>query len=264
MNTTKQEDIYLGVDLGSTSIKILAIDSNEKIVGSKKIKSTPQNLASINEYDFEKHFNKRIKFICATGYGRKSLKSANYITSEIACQAKGLTSIYTGIGTIIDVGGQDTKIIRLDNNKIVDFYMNDKCASGTGRYIEKTASILGCSIEEMTKIKMEEKNLKPISSTCAVFAETEIISLMLEDLSVAAIANSVYCSLASRLMNTAMQFGLKEIVVFTGGLAKHTQLVNWMEKVRKGKIFVPLYLDSQITAAFGAALIGKNLVNNGD
>lgn len=263
MNNFDYGDIYLGVDLGSTSIKSMAIDDTGKIVWSNIQSTNPKNLILINEFDFYGFFNNKLRSICTTGYGRKNLKAAKYSSTEILCQAKGIAHLFEGTGTIIDVGGQDTKIINLMKNKVTDFYMNDKCASGTGRFIDKAAGILGCSLEEMANLEIREESTKPISSTCAVFAETEIISLISENWSVAKIADSLYYSLAIRLANTAQVFGFNENVVFTGGLAKHKRLLYWLEKVMKCKVVVP-QIDSQTTAALGAALMAKELIKKED
>ncbi len=254
--------VYLGVDLGSTAIKIVGVNGAGDILFNDLIRTNPQNILNINSIDYRKYSDNPVKSICATGYGRKNLFEANCASPEIICQARGIIHLYEGVGTIIDVGGQDTKVIEVAKSKVVNFYMNDKCAAGTGRFIEKVADILGLSLKEMSTMKIEDNDVVPITSVCAVFAETEIISLIAKNTNISRIINSLYYSLANRLANNVRAFGLKDKVVFTGGLGVHERFIYWLQEVLKCKIIVPA--SPQFSAALGAALIGKELKQNED
>jgi predicted CoA-substrate-specific enzyme activase len=257
-----EENLYLGVDLGSTAIKFIGIDDKGAIVWNYKELTCPDVLRQVSQTGYKQFVGKNIKSVCATGYGRKSLNWADRVTTEIICQARGIANLYKEAETVIDIGGQDTKIIRLKNSKIANFKMNDKCAAGTGRFIEKIASILNCSLNALSQTVPDDDSIFSINSTCVVFAETEIISLVAQGKSVKEIANSFYYSLANRIASSVKAFGLKETVVLTGGLGSHKCLVYWLQKLLCCKVFVPDF--SQYSAAYGAALLAKENLSEKD
>jgi predicted CoA-substrate-specific enzyme activase len=214
----------------------------------------PGMIRQVAQADYKQLIGKNIKAVCATGYGRKSLNWADSVTTEIICQARGIASLYEDAQTVIDIGGQDTKFISLNHARVVHFLMNDKCAAGTGRFIEKVAGILNCSLAELAGTPPAGPGL-PINSTCAIFAETEIISMVAQGKGAAEIANSVYYSLAGRIANSAQALGLKQKVVLTGGLGGHRALVYWLEQLLGCKVYVPAVF--QYSAAYGAALLAR-------
>jgi len=251
------ESVYLGVDLGSTSIKFVGLDEQGEINWSHLILTNPETIQQTSQMDFKKMVGGTIKSVCATGYGRKNITCADNITTEIICQTKGISRLFNDAKTVIDIGGQDTKIISISNSRIVNFFMNDKCAAGTGRFIEKVSDILNCPLSIMAETSAEESSILMINALCAIFAETEIISLIADGKSVGQIINSLYYSLANRIANSVKSFGLREKVVLTGGLGQHKCLVYWLEKLLGCNILIPTI--PQYSAAYGAALIGREM-----
>jgi predicted CoA-substrate-specific enzyme activase len=258
MSNYCNENVYLGIDLGSTSIKFIGLNEQDQISWSHLILTNPNTIQQISQMDFQQLVGGTIKSVCATGYGRKNITWADNVTTEIICQARGISHLFKDAETVIDIGGQDTKIISINNSRIVNFYMNDKCAAGTGRFIEKVSDILNCPLSAMAGTSAEESPVVLINAMCAIFAETEIVSLIANGKSVGQIINSLYYALANRIANSVKAFGLREKVVLTGGLGQHQCLVYWLEQLLKCKILIPII--PQHSAAYGAALIGKEMV----
>lgn len=254
-NNGSAANVYLGVDLGSTSIKFVGVDDSGAIVWEYREPTYPGMIRQVARADYKQLIGPNVKAVCATGYGRKNLNWADSVTTEIICQARGIANLYKDAQTVIDIGGQDTKLISLKDSRVAHFLMNDKCAAGTGRFIEKVADILNCSLEELAGTPPGAGPVLPINSTCAIFAETEIISMVAQGKGAGEIANSVYYSLAGRIANSVQVLGLKQKVVLTGGLGGHRSLVYWMEKVLRCKVYVPAV--SQYSAAYGAALLAR-------
>lgn len=255
MDNCSGENLYLGVDLGSTAIKFVGVDDRGVITWDYMELTNPGMIQQVSQVDYKQLVGKNVRSVCATGYGRKNLDWADSVTTEIICQARGIANLYKDAQTVIDIGGQDTKIISIKNSRVVRFLMNDKCAAGTGRFIEKVADILNCSLKELSQTTANKGPVLPINSTCAIFAETEIISLVAQRKCVEQIINSLYYSLAGRIANSVKAFGLNEKVVLTGGLGVHRCLVYWLEQLLGCKVSVPAV--SQYSAAYGAALIAR-------
>ncbi|MDR1066369.1 MAG: acyl-CoA dehydratase activase [Clostridiales bacterium] len=249
---------YLGIDVGSTGIKIVCVDDDANALWRQSFPTNPLNIKLVEKQDFMKSIGVEIAAACSTGYGRKKIGWADCAATEILCQAKGVSALDRNCKTVIDIGGQDTKIISVENSQLARFSMNDKCAAGTGRFIEKAAGILGCSLEEMSKSPICEKGVLSIDSTCATFAETEIISLIAEGKDVSRIINSLYHSLAGRIANMVRTFGLTDHIVLTGGLATHGNLVYWLEQLLECHITIPD--EPRFSAAYGAAIIGGDFI----
>ena len=249
---------YLGIDLGSTGIKIVSVDVNANILWRQSFPTNPINLKFVESQGFLKLSNGEIAAVCSTGYGRKKIDWADCISTEISCQVKGISALNSKCKTVIDIGGQDTKIISIENSQLARFSMNDRCAAGTGRFIEKAAGILGCSLEEMSKSQICNKPILSIDSTCATFAETEIISLIAEGKDVWQIVNSLYYALACRIANMVRAFGLTDYIVLTGGLATHRSLIYWLEHFLKCQITIPD--EPRFSAAYGAAVTARDFI----
>lgn len=261
MSSYCSENMYLGIDLGSSAIKFIGLNERSEVSWSHVIPTNPQTIQQTSQREFESLVKGTVKSVCATGYGRKNIAWADHVTTEIICQARGVSQLFKNAETVIDIGGQDTKIIGVHNSRIVNFYMNDKCAAGTGRFIEKVADILNCPLRVMAGTSVEENSVVLINSVCAIFAETEIISLIADGKSRGQIINSLYYSLANRIANSVKAFGLREKVVLTGGLGQHRCLVYWLEKLLGCEILVPAI--PQYSVAYGAALIGMGMVKRG-
>jgi predicted CoA-substrate-specific enzyme activase len=266
---------FVGVDIGSTAIKITIIDETRKLVGSKIsgsgsmfYKYAHETLdALLNEIGIEKE---EIVYTVATGYGRKIFKEADENISEITANAIGAVAAakeYGNIKTIINIGGQDSKAISLDDEgNVVNFAMNDRCAAGTGKFLDACAMNLEISVEELGEKHFSAKGTPlSINSTCAVFAESEIIGLLGNSHSVEDIVAGVHYSIAKRIVKLVKRVGIKEGIYFDGGPALNSGLVNAIENELGKKIFIPAF--PQVTTSYGAAIMGvdsymyQNLAN---
>lgn len=252
--------IYAGIDAGSRAIKVVLLDEGLNIVGfgiqDQGVKQA--NLASdlldrtLTEANY---FHKDIKYSIATGYGRDALEFADNTITEITCHAKGILHLYPKVQTIIDIGGQDSKLIRLDNGGFVrDFVMNDRCAAGTGRFLEIVSTQLEINLKELGKYAERADNPSVISSMCVVFAETEIIGLLASGESRENIAAGVQVSIASRTKAMAGR-KVEEPIIFTGGVA----LIPGMNMALEKAIGSPVLIsqDPQFTGALGAAILAS-------
>ena len=198
-----------------------------------------------------------VKFIVGTGYGRVKIPFANINLSEIACHGRGAHWCIPTIRTIVDIGGQDSKVIRVDKNgKLLDFGMNDKCAAGTGRFLEVMANALETKLEDMGKISLQSKNPALITAQCGIFAETEVISLIAEGKAVVDIIAGLHDSIASRTLSLVNRVGLELDITMTGGVAKNIGVVNSLEK-KLGVEIKKIPIDPQIIGALGASLFAK-------
>ncbi len=256
---------FLGIDIGSTAIKIVLIDGSGNIVayqvtptGSHFHKNTLESLRML----FERTGVKRedIAYIASTGYGRKLFKEADESISEITANATGARIIGKDHGvvrTIINIGGQDSKVILIDDaGHVKNFIMNDKCAAGTGRFLEMTARNLGIEVDELGTMHINARGIPlTINSTCTVFAESEIISLLANGYRPEEIVAGVHYSIAKRIVRLAKRIGIEDMVFFDGGPAMNKGLVSAMEDELMRSIIVPEI--PQITTALGAAVIAR-------
>ncbi|MDY0117468.1 MAG: acyl-CoA dehydratase activase [Sulfurimonadaceae bacterium] len=255
---------FVGVDIGSTAIKITVVNENKEMIGSKIsgsgsmfYKYAHQTLDELlRELDISKE---SIVYTVATGYGRKIFKEADENISEITANAIGAVAAakeFGDIKTIINIGGQDSKAISLDDEgNVVNFAMNDRCAAGTGKFLDACAMNLEISVEELGEKHFSAKGTPlSINSTCAVFAESEIIGLLGNSHSVEDIVCGVHYSIAKRIVKLVKRVGIKEGIYFDGGPALNGGLVHAIENEIGKKIFIPKY--PQVTTSYGAALMG--------
>lgn len=256
---------YLGVDIGSTTIKIVLIDDSGEIVdkiasptGSMFNKNALESLDRLLEHNNLSRDN--IKYIVSTGYGRKLFKISNENVNELTANAKGArNSLGNGrkVKTIINVGGQDTKVILLDDDgKMRNFFMNDKCAAGTGRFLDISARNLEVEVQELEVLHFKAHDTPlPINSICAVFAESEIISLLAAGHNTSEIASGIHYSIAKRITRLASRGNIEDSVLFDGGTALNKGMVDALEN----ELMRPVYVNPfpQFTTSFGAALIAK-------
>ncbi|MDQ7094511.1 acyl-CoA dehydratase activase [Desulfosporosinus sp. PR] len=252
------ENYYLGVDIGSLTVKIVLLNRAKEILGQSVAR------AGYNGRDVANRLIEQllaqtglsaseISVTVATGYGRVTFPSDREV-SEITCQAKGISHLFPSARTIIDIGGQDSKVIKLlPNGKVGDFAMNDKCAAGTGRFLEVMASALEVDLSEMEAFVAPAKNPTKISSFCTVFAESEVISQVSSGTPKADILAGVCDSVASRVASLTSRIGLEPDIVFTGGVAHNHGVVNSLAKQLGFPLLV--FKEPSITAALGAALL---------
>jgi predicted CoA-substrate-specific enzyme activase len=249
--------IALGIDIGSTTSKCVLVDESKKIIATALI------VAGIGTNGAEKCMSevlekagfsrKDIGFVMATGYGRKNFREADGELSELSCHAKGVHFTNPGISTIIDIGGQDAKVIRLNSKGMIEnFLMNDKCAAGTGRFLDVMSAILQIPIAEFEQLARSASEPAKISSTCTVFAESEVISQLANgskpDCVIAGICNSV----ASRVASLARRIGIKEDVFMSGGVARNGGVRDALE--RELRVPIQYTEESQLMGALGAAI----------
>jgi benzoyl-CoA reductase subunit A len=255
--------LVAGVDIGSSSAKAVVLD-NGKIVGSAII-ATGTNSAETAHQVIDKALSGNglsinlMSCVIATGYGRINVPFARKHITEIACHARGIVSVYESVRTILDMGGQDCKVIRCnEQGKVTNFLMNDKCAAGTGRYLERVATTLEIPIGEFGRMSLETvSGPVTISSFCAVFAEGDALLLMREGAHVNDILAGVCDALATRIERLVAQVGIEGDFSITGGIAKNIGLVRRIERNLGIKPLIAP--DPQIIGALGAALFAQEI-----
>jgi len=251
---------FAGVDIGSTMTKVVIMD--EEVLASV-IGPTGAEHRRLAYRVMEEALERanlsfdEVSYIVATGYGRINVPFADKQITEITCHAKGVSSLFPTVHIAIDIGGQDAKGIKISGGRVIDFVMNDKCAAGTGRFLEVIAEALGLKLEEMGEVSMKSKNKAKISSTCTVFAEQEVVSRIAEGTLIEDILAGLHDAIASRIYRMAERLKIERDVVVTGGVAKNIGVVKAMEEYLGFPVLVPQ--EPLLTGARGAALLGKEL-----
>jgi len=252
-------DAVIGVDIGSTMTKVVVLGDGilSSVIGptgaehrrlAYKVVEEAMSRASISPQD--------VSYIVATGYGRINVPFADRQITEISCHGRGVSYLFPSARTVIDIGGQDSKGIKLEDGRVREFVMNDKCAAGTGRFLEVIAEALGIKLEDMGDISLKAKNPVKISSTCTIFAEMEVVSHLSEGVPIEDILAGLHEAIASRVYSMVAKLGIERDVVITGGGAKNKGLVFALEK----KIGFPPLVPPEplITGALGAALFARD------
>jgi predicted CoA-substrate-specific enzyme activase len=250
--------ISAGIDSGSATTKAVLLN-DVKIVASVVLPTTFDLLsAAENAYKIvltDAGIDRNsVSGVYATGYGRNSIKFADKTISEITAHAMGVHYLYPDVSGIIDIGGQDSKVILVNDGRVTDFLMNDKCAAGTGKFLEYTAKALEVPLEELGPLALASEKPASITSMCTVFAESEVISLRARGFKKEDIAAGLIESIARRVAVMARQIGLKQNLAFVGGVAKNAGIKVFLEKELGTTLYVPP--EPQITGALGAALYG--------
>lgn len=248
----------VGIDIGSLTVEVVILEDHRVLhyqiastgsnsrASAEKLLIESLRIAGINRED--------ITYIVATGYGRIGFTAANNRITEITCHGKGAHFIDPAVRMVIDIGGQDSKVIRLNEaGRVLDFAMNDKCAAGTGRFLEVMSQTLEVKIDELSALSEQAVSTVPISSTCTVFAESEVVSLIAQGLPREDIARSLHLSIADRTAGLVNRVGLQEPVMFTGGVAKNRAVASALSEKLKVRLIVPP--EPQIVGALGAALL---------
>jgi (R)-2-hydroxyacyl-CoA dehydratese activating ATPase len=250
--------ITIGIDIGSRTTKIAVIGQEKRDLlysGYDGTSVLPADTVTRLLHNFGlTDTNIQRSNIACTGYGRKAWPGARRIFSEISCHAAGVRYYYPDCRTIIDVGGQDSKVIFLsEEGAVQDFCMNDKCAAGTGRFLEMLAVRLDCSVADLSRLAQTSDSETELASTCVVFAESEIIGLLAQNEKMQNIIRSAHNSIARRIAAQLFSFDFQPPIVFTGGVAQNQDLVQCLAKTIDLDIVVPP--DPEITGALGAALL---------
>jgi len=247
----------MGVDVGSASSKVVILEDGNRTVVAKVVQlgtgsSGPQRVLEEALTESGLKMEDMAKVV-ATGYGRFSFDKADRQVSEISCHAKGIFHLVPTARTIIDIGGQDAKAIKLDDRGgVSQFFMNDKCAAGTGRFIDVMARVLEVTITEMQEYDAKATEPAPISSTCTVFAESEVISQLSQGTSKENIIAGVHQSVAVKACGLAYRGGVTPDVVMSGGVAQNAGVVRAISKELKQPVIVAP--NPQVAGALGAAL----------
>ena len=258
MDINKNGRYYAGIDSGSTSTELVILDEDKKIVKSVMLR-TGANAGAAAARALEKSgiSADEIRAIVATGYGRKNIDFAQSSVTEITCHARGAKHLFPGVRTIIDIGGQDSKAITLDEKgNITNFVMNDKCAAGTGRFLENMAKVLEIDMDTMATEGIKYRNDLTISSMCTVFAESEVVSLIAENYLTADIIHGLNKSVATKTKALARGAVNSDGIMMTGGVAHNQGVVAELEKMFNAKIFIPD--QPEFCGALGAALIAMD------
>ncbi len=250
---------YVGIDIGSTASKTVVLD-DEKIIDSFTLPTGwngRETAKSIYEVLKERNYIEDMRCV-ATGYGRVCVDYADKVVTEITCHGKGGWALFQKDCLIVDVGGQDTKIIQIEDSQVKDFLMNDKCAAGTGKFIEIMATRLGADLNEMYELASKGNPL-PISSMCTVFAESEVIGHIGSGKPREDIAAGVIDSVASRVSNLVVRYGSSADMVLTGGLCDSPYFIEvFSEKVKRN---VQTHSFARYAGALGAALTAAKKTN---
>jgi predicted CoA-substrate-specific enzyme activase len=250
--------IVAGCDVGSLTAKAVIMRGDEILAARvMRAKSHPEESANeIMDQALEQAglVMEEISYCVGTGYGRASIPFARSVESEIACHGKGAQWQMPSVRMVIDIGGQDAKAIRLDDQaNVIRYVYNDKCASGTGRFLEVMADALNIDLNNMGEVSLSSQNPISISNQCVIFAETEIVSLVNEGRDIADIINGLHHALAHRVAALAKGIELQDDIVMTGGVAKNKGMFAALEKAL-GKKIKDLDRDPQINGALGAAI----------
>lgn len=251
---------FAGIDIGSTMTKVVIVSDQieASIIGptgpehrklANKVMEEALNMAGLRFED--------LSYIVATGYGRINVPFADRQITEITCHARGLYHLLPTVKTIVDIGGQDSKGIKINNGKVTSFVMNDKCAAGTGRFLEIIADSLGIPLTKLGEISLTAERAAEISSTCTVFAEHEVINKLASGESTANLVAGIHESVATRVYALVKKLKVEPDVAITGGGAKNIGLIKALE----GKFGFPILVPPEplITGALGAAIIGKDV-----
>jgi (R)-2-hydroxyacyl-CoA dehydratese activating ATPase len=249
---------FAGIDIGSTMTKVVIL--GDRVVAVLIGPTGAEHRKLANKVMEEALVQARLRFedlayIVATGYGRINVPFADKQVTEITCHARGIHSLLPTVKTVVDIGGQDSKGIKIKDGKVTSFVMNDKCAAGTGRFLEIIADSLGVPLEKLGEISLSAERATPISSTCTVFAEHEVISQLATGEPVASLIAGIHESVATRVFALVQKLKVEQDVAITGGGAKNIGLVKALEAKFGCPVLVPP--EPLITGALGAALIGK-------
>jgi (R)-2-hydroxyacyl-CoA dehydratese activating ATPase len=252
---------FAGIDIGSTMTKVVLVDGKGLTVSVVKGPTGPEhrrladevmrqalNFAGVNLQD--------VLYVVSTGYGRVNVPFADRQITELTCHSRGVFSLFPNVRTAIDIGGQDAKAMKIRAGKLVDFAMNDKCAAGTGRFLEIMAATLGISLEEMGALAARATKKIAMSSLCTIFAQQEVISSLSDGAPVEDILSGLNEALVTRVAALAQRMRIEPDVVLTGGVAKNQGIVKAMKDVLKCEILVPE--DPILTGALGAALLARD------
>jgi (R)-2-hydroxyacyl-CoA dehydratese activating ATPase len=256
-----------GVDVGSTQTKAVIVDEDRRIVG-RALTETGSNVVRAAEDAFEQARaageirEEEIEYVVGTGYGRYKVTFGNTQVTEISCHGRGAVQMFPATRTVVDMGGQDTKAIRVSPaGEILDFCMNDKCAAGTGRFLGAASAALRIPLDQLGPTALRGERPVKISTTCTVFAESEILSWLGKGKKIEDILLGVHQSIATRSVGLLRRVGVEEQVTFTGGVARNSAMIAALEQ-RLG-LDVNVSEEAHFMGALGAALFALDHIQAG-
>lgn len=258
MTANHHQVIVAGIDVGSLTTETVLYDGRRFLATSLLPTGASSRAAAERSMQAALasaglHLD-QVAFIVATGYGRISVPFRHKRVTEITCHARGASYLYPAVRTVIDIGGQDSKVIRIDGHgKVVDFVMNEKCAAGTGRFLEVMARALEVDLTDLGELSLRAGKVIPISSMCTVFAESEVVSLIAEGHAREDIIRGLHDSIGGRIASLVDRVGLEEEVAITGGVARNRGMVAAIEARLGVRLRVPP--EAQLVGALGAALL---------
>lgn len=251
-----------GVDIGSTMTKVLILQDGREV--SRKIVETGAEHRRLAHSIMDEALTQaglrpeELDYVVGTGYGRLNIPFADRQITEITCHGRGVAALFPETRTVIEIGGQDCKAIRLEKGKVIDFAMNEKCAAGTGRFLQLIADMLELSLAEMNEMALSTRESTPISNYCAIFAQQEIIASLSMGTPPEVILHGLFDSFARRLIKLAQPMGVRPSVVLTGGGSKHLALRRAVEEILGYPVCAPE--EPFLTGALGAALLAADRV----
>ncbi len=247
-----------GVDVGSTQTKAIILGDARQIVGRSLI-DTGANVTRAAEKAFELALQdaglrrEQVGYVVGTGYGRYKVTFGDTQITEITCHARGGQFFFPGTRTVVDMGGQDTKAIKVaPNGDVQDFNMNDKCAAGTGRFLLAAAEVMGLSLDEIGPIALKGRDPVRLTSVCTVFVESDIMGYVAQKKKIEDILAGVHRAIAARTVSLVRRVGIEEEVTFTGGVARNVGMVQALEEALKVRLNVSP--EAHFMGATGGAL----------
>ena len=246
-----------GVDVGSTQTKAIILDREGHILGRALI-NTGVNLAHAAEQSFNMALadadvkREQVGYVVGTGYGRYKVDFGDTQITEIGCHAKGACFLFPKTHTVIDIGGQDAKGIRVEKGLVKDFTMNDKCAAGTGRFLANAAEVLDISLDQIGPLSLQGNNPVRLTTVCTVFVESDIMSYLAQGKRVENILAGIHNAIANRTIAMVRRVDIEEEVTFTGGVSKNIGMVKTLNTKLKSKLNVSP--ESHYMGSLGAAL----------
>jgi len=255
--------LTMGVDIGSTSSKAILVEDGCRVLAKGVVPLGTGTAGPMRIYRqvLEQGGVRRedIAYLTVTGYGRLTFSEADDQVSEVSCHGKGIRFLFPGVHTVIDIGGQDAKVMRLNpRGGLSNFVMNDKCAAGTGRFLDVMARVLDVEVNQLGAISARSSHPLSISNVCTVFAESEVISHLASGAAIEDIIAGIHLSVARRTAAMAMRIGVEDQVSMSGGVALNEGIVRAMQAELKRPILV--HKDTQLAGAYGAAILAYEKV----
>lgn len=249
-----------GLDVGSTTLKIVGIDQSGSMIWHMLEPADPRVEIQVERFldqSSEVAQSADIQLV-ATGYGRKLVSQATRQVTEITCHARGVFQELKHGGTLVDIGGQDSKVISIGpHGEVVDFAMNDKCAAGTGRFLENTASRLNVPLDNLGDVTLSADTEVTISSTCTVFAESEVVSLLAHGVPLEPILKGLHRSLIKRIIAMVRTVGMTVPLMLSGGVVRNPAIPHMLEEETGEVVIIPKF--PQLMGAYGAALVARGI-----